>query len=197
MIKSVIWKIFNWLHKYIAKPRMICGYKNSNGDYLSHTRISNTTDIGSPNCLTIGDNVFISHYCFIDCSNNLTIGEGCQISSHNVLLTHSSHIALRLYGKHYIEHNGSKHIGYVSGTTVIGKYSFIGPHSVIMPNVIIGKGSIICAHSYVKSGIYPDFAILSGNPAQLVGDTRNMDRQFLENNPQLKKFYNEWANNNK
>ena len=63
-------------------------------------------------------------------------------------------------------------IGYIQGKVNIGKYTFIGPHSTIMPNTTIGKGCIVSAYSYVK-GNYPDFSIISGNPAKIVGDTRD------------------------
>ena len=95
----------------------------------------------------------------LDASNNLHIGEGCQISNYSLILTHSSHIAIRLYGREYIYN--SDHIGYYKGSVSIGAYSFIGAHSVIMPLVKIGIGSLISAYSYVKAGDYPDFAILS------------------------------------
>ena len=192
-MKRFIWSILHVLNRYIAKPKMVLGYKNRLGTCLNNTRISNTVDIVQADKLDIADNVFIAHYTILDCSNRLSIGEGCQICAYVQLLTHSSHIAIRLYGKHYIEYNG-QHEGYIKGSTSIGKYTFIGPHSVIMPNAHIGKGSIVNAYSYVKSGSYPDFAILAGNPATVIGDTRKLDAEFLELHPNLKHFYNEWAN---
>lgn len=193
MIKRFIWAIFNCLNRYIAKPRMVLGYKNNLGKYLANTRISNTVAIVQAHKLDIANNVFIGHYSILDCSNRLSVGEGCQICAYVQLLTHSSHIAIRLYGKHYIEYNG-QHEGYIKGSTSIGEYTFIGPHSVVMPNVHIGKGSIVSAYSYVKAGAYPAFAILAGNPAKIVGDTRTLDAELLESDPNLKQFYNEWAN---
>jgi acetyltransferase-like isoleucine patch superfamily enzyme len=84
-------------------------------------------------------------------------------------------------------------IGYVKGSVLIGKYSFVGPHSVIMPGTSIGKGSIISAFSYVK-GTFPDFSIIAGNPAKVIGDTRNMDESFLQEHPELRNFYEAWSN---
>lgn len=109
------------------------------------------------------------------------------------MASHSSHVAIRLYGHHYIENNG-KHKGYIRGAIKIGKFTFVGPHSVIMPGTSIGKGSIVSAYSLVK-GEFPDFAIIAGNPAVKVGDTRDMDRRQLEKHPELQSFYDEWANN--
>jgi len=82
--------------------------------------------------------------------------------------------------------------GYIKGNLKIGAYSFIGPHAVIMPNTSIGKGSMISSFAYVK-GEFPDFAIISGNPARVIGDTRNLDQKWLNENPELKPLYSEWA----
>ena len=84
-------------------------------------------------------------------------------------------------------------IGYVTGGVHIGKYSFIGPHSTIMPGTKIGKGSLVHAYSYVK-GEFPDFSIIGGNPAIVLGDTRTSDRALLDQYPELNSMYNEWTN---
>ena len=190
-IKAVIWSVFNWLNRYIAAPRMIMGYKTLDGKYLAHTRISNTVDIVSRKNLVMGDNVFIGHHTVIDCSNGVTIGDGCQICTTTLIISHSSHVSIRLYGRHYIGNH--PHIGYITGAVHIGEYSFIGPYSTIMPGCVIGKGSIVAAYSLVK-GEFPDFAIIAGNPAVIVGNTRKLDEPYLRDNQELRDYYNEWAN---
>jgi acetyltransferase-like isoleucine patch superfamily enzyme len=189
-LKPLFWKICNLLNKYIASPRMVMGYLGYDGKNQNLTRISNTTSIVNKKNLQLENNIYIGHYNFIEASNNITIGEGCQISNYVSILTHSSHISIRLYGQHYIDQKS--HIGYIAGSVVIGKYTFIGPHTTIMPNTTIGKGSIISAYSMVK-GTFPDFAIIAGNPAKQIGDTRDMDKEYLENNSELLQYYNEWA----
>lgn len=191
-MKKFVWQLLNLLNKYIAKPRMVLGYTSFDGTYLAKTRISNTVDIVNPENLNLADNVFIGHYNILDASNRITIGEGCQISNFISILTHSSHQSVRLYGKHYIEHNG-RHKGYITGEVIIGKYSFIGAHSVIMPGSKIGKGSLVTAYTLVK-GEFPDFAIIAGNPAQVVGDTREKDSKLLNEYPELVEYYSEWSN---
>lgn len=191
-MKKFVWQFLNLLNKYIAKPRMVLGYTSFDGTYLAKTRISNTVDIVNPENLNIADNVFIGHYNILDASNRITIGEGCQISNFISILTHSSHQSVRLYGKHYIQHNGN-HKGYITGEVIIGKYTFIGAHSIIMPGSKIGKGSLVTAYSLVK-GEFPDFAIIAGNPAQVVGDTRVKDSKLLNEYPELAEYYAEWAN---
>lgn len=185
MIRKIRFHVFKWF-----APYMVGRYRTHNGKLLPRTRISNTTYIGNPENLNIEDNVFIGHFNFIDASNGMLIKTGCQITNYISIVTHSSHIAIRLYGNEY--NKVSNHLGYVRGSVEIGAYSFIGPHSVIMPSTKIGKGCIVAAYSYVK-GEFPDFSIIVGNPAKVVGDTRKLDEEYLKSNPDLASFYKEWT----
>lgn len=187
-IKEIIkYRITKWI-----EPQMNYSFKRADGVVLQKTRIGSTTCIGNKEKLYIEDGVYIGHYNNIDASNHITIKEGCQISNFIIILTHSSHISIRLYGRHYHEADSDNIIGYEKGKVYIGEYTFIGPHSIIMPNTKIGKGCIVAAYSYVR-GEYPDFSIIAGNPAKIVGDTRKMDEPFLQDNMQLTSFYNEWV----
>jgi acetyltransferase-like isoleucine patch superfamily enzyme len=172
------------------KPVMVGGYKRADGVWLNQTRIGSTVVIVGKQNFNVADNVFIGHHNFIDASNGIEIGTGCQITNFVSMLTHSSHKAIRLYGSQY--NKVGPMIAYGEGSVSIGRYTFIGPHSVIMPGTSIGKGSIVSAFSLVK-GTFPDFAILAGNPATVVGDTREMDANYLKDNPGLKQYYDEWA----
>ena len=169
---------------------MVGRFRDADGKILPLTRVSNTTYIGNKENLKIADNVFIGHYNFIDASCGLTIKTGCQITNYISILTHSSHVSIRLYGKEYP--NRKDHIAYLKAPVEIGEYTFVGPHSVIMPGARIGKGCLVSAYSYVK-GEFPDFSVISGNPATVTGDTRNLDKPFLDANPEIKELYNEWA----
>ncbi len=173
----------------LFRPTMLSHYKQA-GKYLENVRISNTTVINAKGKLKLGNNVFIGHYNFVEASNGIIIEEGCQITNFVTITTHSSHISIRLYGKEYTKH--SDLIGYVKGSIYIGKYTFVGPHSVIMPGSKIGKGSIVSAYSYVQ-GEFPDFAIIAGNPAKVIGDTREKDKEFIAIHPELKEYYDKWA----
>lgn len=180
----------NLLKRVSGKPFMLYGYKTPQGTYLPDTRVSNTTFIGCRERLELGNHVFIGHYNFLDCCIGVTIGEGCQITNYVSILTHSSHIAIRLHGASYA---GKKDlVGYRKGSVEIGKYTFIGPHSVITAGSKIGKGSLVAAFSFVK-GSFPDFSIISGNPATVTGSTRDTDQPYLEKHPELKELYDAWA----
>jgi acetyltransferase-like isoleucine patch superfamily enzyme len=170
-------------------PVMIDGFKSADGTHLNHVRYGSTTYFQNKESIQMGNHVYIAQNCFIDASNGLKIGEGCQICQFSSILTHSSHNSIRIYGSSYPQ---PKMIGLVSGSVELGQYFFIGPYSTIMPGTRIGKGSLITAYSYVE-GEYPDFSIISGNPARRVGDTRKKDMSILIDHPELLAIYESWA----
>jgi len=170
-------------------PVMVDGWTTADGLKLKNVRYGSTTYFQYKDRIEMSDHVFIAQYSNLDGSRGLKIGEGCQIGFYVMLTTHSSHKSIRLYGSRYPQ---PKMIGMQEGSVDIGAYSFIGPHSIVMPNTKIGKGSIVAAYSYV-SGKFPDFAIISGNPAKVVGDTRKIDAKLLKAHPDLQTYYNEWA----
>lgn len=171
-------------------PRMLYGWQRSDGTWLAHTRISSATHVEHPAGLDIGDHVYIGPFNFVDASGGLSIGEGCQITTHCALLTHSSHQALRLAGRRYWGHGRPP--GYRRASTHIGAYTFIGPHVVVAPGSRIGRGVLVRAYSYVD-GAVPDFAIVAGQPARVIGDTRDADRAWLDAHPSERADYDAWA----
>ena len=172
-----------------SAPQMIYGYMQ-NGVFLKDTRIGSATAIVGKEGLTLGDNVFIGQFNFIEATNGIVIEEGCQITNYVSIITHSSHISIRLYGDQY--RKTPKPLAYNEGTVHVGKYTFVGPHVTIMPNTHIGKGSIVASHSMVK-GTFPDFSILGGTPAKVIGDTREMDEPYLNEHPELRTHYANWS----
>ena len=171
-------------------PRMVYGWCNADGTQRAHTRVSNSTHIDSPALLQMADHVFVGHFNTLDASGGLTLAEGVQVTTHCALLTHSSHQALRLAGRAYW--GAAQPPGFVREATFIGAYTFIGPHSVVAPGSRIGRGVLVRAFSYV-SGVVPDFAIVGGQPAQVIGDTRQLDEAWLAAHPQQRADYDAWA----
>lgn len=183
----------DWLQRAwraIFAPRMLYGWRRADGTWLAHTRVSSATHVETKQLLDIGDHVFIGHFNFIDASGGLTIGEGAQVTTHCALLTHSSHDALRLAGRRYW--GAGEPAGFIRAPTVIGPNTFIGPHSVVAPGSRVGRGVLVRAFSYV-SGEVPDFAIVGGQPAQVIGDTRLADEAWLQQHPECRADYEAWA----
>ncbi len=163
----------------LAAPHMVYGLRSGDGSARPHSRVSTHTHVEAPARLTLGDHVFIGHFNFIDASGGLALGDGVQITNHVSVLTHSSHLALRLERTRYWGHAAPA--GMQRDATAIGAWSFIGPHSVIAPGARLGRGVLVRAYSFV-AGEVPDFAIVEGQPARVVGDTRELDRAWIEQN---------------
>jgi acetyltransferase-like isoleucine patch superfamily enzyme len=165
--------------------------ERSQGRALPHTRISPACFIDHEDKLVLGDHVYIGPFVFIEASGGVTLHEGVQVTSHVAIVTHSSHRALRLLGRDYVRWHGERP-GWIGGPVEIGAYSFVGPHSLIEANTTLGRGTLVCAGSFVR-GSYPEFAVLEGRPARVVGDTRRADAALLARHPELRALREAWA----
>lgn len=170
----------------LSKPVMLEKSNLKNNLNTKGTRISSTTFIDSPDNLKLGENVYIGQFNYIEASNHIEIGNGTQITNYVSITSHSSHDSIRLYGEKY--KSTSNHIGYQRGKVVIGNYCYIGPYSLLSPGTKIGNGCIVKSHSVLK-GNFPDFSIISGNPAQVIGNTKERDAKFLAEFAELESTY--------
>ena len=164
----------------LFRPFMIYGYWNfAQKSFKKNTRYSSTTVFLDKSKIDIADDCWIGPNCILDGSGRLQIGEGVQIAGLTAIFTHSSHLSIRLCGKSYIFLDQHERSGYVRKSVVIGNFSFIGISSVILPGVVVGKGCVIAAGSVLKISV-PDFSIVAGNPAKVIGSTLDMDKEYLK-----------------
>lgn len=182
------------LNAFIRKhksPRMLRGYLDPTGSFKPDTRVGDTCFMHRPENIYIGDNVYVGHFTLLDGTERLTIGEGTQISAWAGVLTHSSHIAIRLFGRHYLEVPEGEKKGYRASPVMIGRYVFVGVGAKVLSGVTIGDGALVTPGSIVRQDVAP-FMIVSGDPAVVVGDTRDLDRPYLEEDARLRDWYAEW-----
>jgi len=175
-MSRLIYHISRLLHAFY-KPRMLALRTNFQGEGATQVRIGSSTFIDSPKNLRLGNHVYIGHFNFIEAGQGIAIGEGCQITSHVTLTTHSSHDRIRY-----------EDAGHHLGSIEIGAFTFVGPGSVIMPGTRIGKGCIVQAHSYVQ-GTFADFSIIGGNPAKVVGSVQSRDEKVLAEHTEISSTY--------
>lgn len=172
--------------------RVVFGERSA-GRFLPHTRIAPSTCIEFEDRLQLADHVFIGAFNFIEASGGVVLGEGVQITHHVSIVTHSSHRAQRLLGRAYVDWPGpGPRPGWVAAPVAIGPYCFIGPHSLLEPGTTLGRGCIVRAGSVLR-GDYPAFALIAGNPAVVVGDSRDGDAKALAAHPELRHHYAAWA----
>ncbi len=189
-VRTRVRKLLDELITESKAPRMVMGYRDASGELRPRTRLSDTVFLYHRERINIADNAFVWHYTILDGTGGLTIGEGAQIGAWVGIFTHSSHISIRLYGRHYQDVHEDEKKGYVKSPVSIGPYTFVGAGSLILPGVTIGKGALVSAGSIVTRAV-KDFEVVSGNPAEVVGDTRVLDKRCLRD-PQLQGWYDEW-----
>jgi acetyltransferase-like isoleucine patch superfamily enzyme len=113
--------------------------------------------------IVIGNNVGISGAVIssmdsIYIGNNVLIGSGALITDNDA---HPIHPDFR---------NDESQI--LISPIIIEDNVFIGARSIILKGVTIGKGSIVGAGAVVSRNV-PEYVIVAGNPAKVVGDVRD------------------------
>jgi acetyltransferase-like isoleucine patch superfamily enzyme len=122
-----------------------------------------------------GEPRYIATTAYFDDMCNITLGDRVVISTDVSFLTHdySITIALRSIGE-----EPPTDIAMVRGITV-GDNVFIGRSCLVMPNTTIGNHVIVAAGSVVRGRI-PDYSIVMGNPAAVVGHIRDKARKWQD-----------------
>jgi acetyltransferase-like isoleucine patch superfamily enzyme len=185
MLFKIIDKLrYKLILKWI-KPEII-GFKDALNKMILNTRVSNMSHLSNIKNIILEENVFIGHFNYIDGFRKVRISKGCQITNYVTILTHSSHNSIRFQGDSFQVNYQQNTL--IEGEVTIGEYSYIGAHSVIMPGTKLGKGCIVSAFSYVN-GEFPDYTILRGQPAIVIGSSLDLDEKIIEKFPELSSFH--------
>jgi maltose O-acetyltransferase len=72
----------------------------------------------------------------------------------------------------------------VSGSVEIGDYVFIGPRSIILPGVNVGKGAVIAAGAVVTKDVLEQ-QIVGGVPAKVIGERGLKELNYRLGRPAL------------
>ena len=107
----------------------------------------------------------------------ITIQTGVTISREVLLLVHdySVHTAMVNVGWNAPKGKTAHFIKPIK----VGKDSFVGARATLLPGTEIGENCIIGTGSVVKGKI-PDNSIVIGNPARVIGNTKDWARKKLE-----------------
>jgi acetyltransferase-like isoleucine patch superfamily enzyme len=112
--------------------------------------------------LHIGDNVNIEQNVHLICHSRILIGRNVSITG-NCAIVDVTHPYLNVHDPLKIGDRILDEDSFVE----IGDGSFLGFGALVMPNVRIGKYSVIGAHSVVTKDI-PDYCVAAGNPARVL-----------------------------
>ncbi len=110
--------------------------------------------------ITIGDDTFVNHECFLDNKATITIGNRCSLGMQVMILT----------SDHALGGHDQRAGAEASGLAVtIGDGCWLGARATVLPGVTIADGCVIGAGAVVTSDTEPDGLYL-GNPAKRVRD---------------------------
>jgi len=136
----------------------------NNVNIREENSIGNNVSVGTKSVIEfktkIEDNVRLHSQAFIPEYSELK--KGCWIGP-NVVLTNAKY-PKSIKAKEFLE------------GVVIGTNAKIGANTTILPGVVIGDNTLVGAGSVVTKSIPCDMIIV-GNPAKIIGNTRNVKHQ--------------------
>lgn len=120
--------------------------------------------IRNPKGITIDDGVSIGPKVLLDGRMGLHIGKSAVIAYEAIIWT--------------LNHDYNDVNFCVKGAPVeIGDYSWICSRSIILPGIKIGKGAVVASGAIVTKDV-PDYAIVAGIPAKVVGHREIKEYQY-------------------
>lgn len=117
-----------------------------------------------PRNISVGKGTIIGQNAFLDGRDKLVIGDHVDIAS-DVMVYNSEHDI------------NSDDFRAIKAPVSIGDYVFIGPRAVVLPGVKIGKGAVVAAGAVVTKNV-PDYAIVGGVPAKVIGERKNKSPHY-------------------
>ena len=121
---------------------------------------------------------------FVEVQKNCVIGERCKISSHSficegvtiedeVMVAHGVMFTNDPYPRATTESGVMlTEVDWTVMPTLVRRRASIGSNATILCGVVIGQGAIVGCGAVVTRDV-PDYAIVAGVPARIVGDARD------------------------
>lgn len=117
-----------------------------------------------PSGVQIGEDSKIGDRAFLDGRDSLFIGNHVDLAS-EVMIYNSKH---DINDKFFVATNAP---------VKIEDYVFVGPRAIILPGVKVGKGAIVAAGAVVTKDV-PEFAVVGGVPAKIIGERQNKSPNY-------------------
>ncbi len=117
-----------------------------------------------PSGISIGEDSVVGYRAFLDGRDKIVIGNHVDIAS-EVMVYNSEHDI------------NSDDFHATSAPVTIKDFVFIGPRSIILPGVTIGKGAVVAAGAIVTKDV-SDFTMVGGVPAKEIGTRSNKQPHY-------------------
>ena len=118
----------------------------------------------NPGNITIGKDTIIGEGAVLDGRAPLLIGDHVDFATEVMVYN----------AQHDIE---STTFAAETGSVVIKDYVFVGPRTIILPGVTIGKGAVVAAGAVVTKDVEP-FTVVGGIPAKVIGERNLKDLHY-------------------
>lgn len=170
MFRTILWRLYR-------KKKL---YK-SFGSVGEKVQISISCVFNHNNNIYFGNNISVQRECSFSGHGNIRIGDGTIIA----------HCVDIFSGEHNYNSLDLEYLPFderfICEEVNIGRFVWIGSHSIILPGVQIGDGAVIGAGSVVTKDV-PALSIVGGNPARIIGyrDKETYDRLKKENKSFIK-----------
>ena len=152
---------------YILRPFNIYGSRNikigSHTTVFPHAYLSAVErwegDAFTPS-IEIGSGVYVGRHCYVSAIDRISVGDGCVLSEY-VYITDHFHQTQPNAGPIMKQPLKSK------GPVRIGKNTFLGFRSCILPGVTLGEHCVVGANAVVTRS-FPPYSMLAGSPARRI-----------------------------
>lgn len=118
-----------------------------------------------PKNVSIGDDTIIGEQAVLDGRDKIKIGSHVDIASQ-----------VMVYNSQHDIHSATFEA--TNAPVTIEDYVFIGPRAIILPGVTIGRGAVVAAGAVVTKDV-PEFAVVGGVPAAVIGERKDKDPHYI------------------
>ena len=163
--KDLIWWMTNtFICHFPSKHVRIWWLKLMGLKVHGHIMLMEGFHIRNPKGITIENGVSIGPKVLLDGRKGLTIGNSVVIAYEAIIWTlNHDYNDINFKGK--------------GAPVSIGDYAWICSRSIVLPGIKIGKGAIVASGAIVTKDV-PDYAIVAGVPAKVVGQREIKNYQY-------------------